>query len=551
MRRAWLLSPPSLDDSVVTAVMLPSYGMRFAGSALAWLCALHLLFACESEGAVEFAFLLPEDAALAPESDNLASVTLVTYASDAPPRSETRRIQDRSQPLDIGRIEVADGVSFAFELRSPTLRLLGYGRSANPVDIEPYEVVNVPIMVRRPFVYVTGGTGLATFDATLDQSSPSYRGTIGLPVSPAVSVPTHDGANLAVVAQSGTGSELLLVSTATHQSLEITPVLLASSPTDAAVSPDNQYVVIAHGGGGGLSIVDLESARQGESAVDVVPIGAVGAVAIGARAPVARAVALVNRATSPDCAGAPNSSIVVVSLENASQVGSTIDYGGPVHDLAVSADGSMAVLADACNGLLVAVPLAEGGKPSTLTELPAASAVAVIEDRVWGVGTLPPSGTASRRLSVVSIGLDGTGEITVELPPSQERARSIDFSGQGQSAEQRMDADILMAYDLAVVPGADQIALLTWGYFSGTEVGDFLGAPIIPDMELTSHEYMLLNASTGATVHRVRTSCELDWESDPFNPPILDDWECTQAPGQDVAESTYLPQHISVLYGAR
>jgi len=532
--------------------MLPSYGMRFAGTALGGVCALQLLLACESDGAVEFAFLLPDVEELSPAGEDVASVTLVTYETDAPPRSETRRIQDRSEPLDIGRIEVADEVSFAVELRSPTLRLLGYGRSASPVDVLPYEVVTVPIMVRRPFVYVAGGTGLATFDATLDQTNPSYRGTIGLPVAPELSVPTHDGANLAVVAQSGTGAELLLVSTANHQPLEIAPVLLAGSPTDAAVSPDNQYVVVAHtGGGGGLSIVDLESARQGESAVDVVPLGAVGGVAIGARAQVPRAVALVDRATSPDCVGAPDSSIVVVSLTDAAQVGAPIEYGGPIHDLAVSSDGSTAVIADACNGLLATVALAGGAKPSILTELPSASAVAVIEDRVWGVGTLPPTGTTGRRLTVVSIGLDGTGEIVLELPPSQERARSLDFSGQGQAAEQRLDADTLMAYDLAVVPGADQIALLTWGYFSGSEVGDLLGAPIIPAMELTAHEYLLLNASTGAATHRVRTSCALTWESDPFNPPILDAWECTQAAGQDVSGSTYLPQHISVLYGTR
>ncbi len=527
--------------------MLPTYRV---GAVVACL-AIPALAGCVAEGGVEIQFQLPESADLSPAGTDLAEITLFTYLPDGSHRSETRAITDRSQALQMGRMEVSDGVDLAVELRSPTQQLLGYGRSPGAIEVLADQVVQVPMNVRRPFLYVSGGPTLASFDASLEPTDPSYRGELTLSRQPAVTVATSDGAQLVVVSQAGTGAELSLVSTSDHQELGVAPIALVGSPVDAAISPDDQFVVVGHAGdAGGVSIVDLAAARNGESAVEFVSLGAVGAVEIGARSTSGHGVALLDRSTEIGCpTGGAESSLVEFSLTDPDDILATISLGGPINDIAVSDDGQRVAIADGCAGQLAVVDLAGDRIPTQLSEVPAVSAVAAFDDRLWSVGTVV-DGT-QRRLVIVSTRFDGTGESRVEMAPAQERARSNDFVAPGQTAMQILDADALVAYDLALVPGADQLALLVKGYYAGEEDGDFLGSPIIPAMQLTAYQYLLVDAASGSLVHQVRTSCDLSWESDPFLPPVLDDWACAQAPDQDVSSTQYRPIHVAGLYGKR
>ncbi len=511
-----------------------------------------MLGACEPGGAVEIQFQLPELAELSPAGPAVAEITLVTYMPAGPSETETRVITDRNQPMDMGRLEISEGVRLAVELRSPTRQLLGYGRMAGTVDVVLDEVVTIPINIRRPYVYVTGDPSLSTFDASLDQTNPDYHGSIALASSPAVVVTTSDGADLLLLSQAGVGAELTLMSTSNRQVAAFPPVALASSPVDAVVSPDDRYVVVAHAGvDGGVSIIDLSALRAGTATAQFVALGAVGAVAIGSRSAADQVIALIDPASEIGCPIGPPSSLATISMTDAAQTGASIELANPINDLAISDDGRFVIVADGCDNALITIDLDSDAVATTLTSLSDVSAVATSDDRVWAVGTMPPSESAARRLVLLSIGLDGDNETRVELPPWQARARALDFTAPGQSGEQILDADSLIAYDLALVPGADQLALLLRGYYAGSEQGTFLGSPIIPAMELTTHEYLLVNSSTTSVVHRVRTNCDLSWESSGFNPPVLDDWECSRAPGQDIAAAPYLPTQVSVLYGAR
>lgn len=518
------------------------------------LSAVVLCISCLADGSVELDLELAERADLSVGEAEVAEISLVTYLPDDSPRSETRQIAGRDQSLSMGRMEIADGVSLAIELRTPNRRLVGYGRSPGPIDVLADEVVRVPVKVRRPFVYLTGASTLATFDSTRDALGGSgYRASIALPRPADVVAPTSDGADLVVISTNGVGGSLQLVSTSTHEPSTAAPIPLTMPASDAAVSPDNSVVVVGHAGAnGGLSIVDLAEAREGRAAVQFVALGSVGAVAIGSRTTVPRVVALLDRATGSGCpqGGAP-SSLVAVRMDDIMVPPAMINLQAPIHDLAISGDGQFVVLADSCANRLQKINLDDDIQPEPLAMITDPSTVAVFDDRAWAVGTLPATTDRGRRLIVVSVQLDGTGETRLELPPAEERAKSDDFSGDGQAAEQRMDADDLHALDIAVAPGSDHLAITTWAYFHANEVGDFLGAPIIPQMQIEAHEYVLINGSTNAIVQRVRTQCQLEWESDPFNPPILNSWRCTQAAGQDITETSYVPRHLSILYGAR
>jgi hypothetical protein len=137
-----------------TAMWVPERGAALALSALvgAW-----APMGCAAEGSVEIVFLLPESESLSPIAGNLAEITVVSTVPGEPPRSEARHVTHGSEEVNIGSVKIADGVTLAVELRSPSKRLIGYGRSAGPIDIEAEGVTEVPIMLRRPFAYATGG----------------------------------------------------------------------------------------------------------------------------------------------------------------------------------------------------------------------------------------------------------------------------------------------------------------------------------------------------------------------------------------------------------
>jgi hypothetical protein len=102
-----------------------------------------------------------------------------------------------------------------------------------------------------------------------------------------------------------------------------------------------------------------------------------------------------------------------------------------------------------------------------------------------------------------------------------------------------------------VVPGSEHVAVVQSASFAATEQGNFLGAPVIPAMWMETEEFMLVNTATGTLSQRVRTRCFLEWESDDFNPPFLDYWECTAAPGQETTTTEFTPGSVAVLFGGR
>ncbi len=511
---------------------------------------------CAAEGGIEVEFNLPENAALSPAGADLSEITLVSFDGETT-TTTTRRVGDRSTSLEIGRLDVGEGITLSAELRGANQRLLGYGRSPKPITIRADEVIRVPMMVRRPFVYVTGDTAISTYDASRDRQDDAYVGSISLTRSATVVVPTADGGDLAVLSIAGNSGELTLVSTSTHEPTGVPPIPLAGQARDATVSHDSRFLVVGHdGAGGGLSIVDLDSARAGNASVSVVPLGDVGAVAArrgdDASQP-GRAFALINRATGPGCpTGGPNSMLAVIDLANPGADPVTLDLGTKIHDMAVSVDGRNIIIADSCRDEVKRINIADDAQSAQLAELSDASAVAIFGDRVWAIGTQPATPTSGARLELLSINVNGTDEQRQLLQRTEERAQTTDvFDEPGQYAEQRMDADLLWPMEIAVLPGGDHLALLTWASFHGAESGSFFGAPIIPEMDMATYEYTMLDAQTTAVVQRVRTWCELTWTDDPFNPPWLVDWSCSQTADQDLAQPQYKPRHLSVLYGTR
>lgn len=496
-------------------------------------------------------FDVPADTTLSPAGSQLSEITLVSWLPGETPQAETRQVGDRTESLDMGRVEISDQVRLAVEMRSATQRLVGYGRSAGPITVEPDQIVDVPINVRRPFVYTTGATSIATFDSTLDLRYEAYGGSIATPAPPKVVVPTPDGAHLVVGIASGNAGQIFRIQSATHTAVDGPAIDLTLPPNDIAVASDNRVAVVAHSGaGGGVSIVDLET---GDS--QFIAIGNVDRISIGRgreAGDAERALALVDRTVVDGCGGNA-STIIGIPLDDPNNLGPTIAYEAPLRDLAASRDTTEIVVADGCNHRLFKMDPDDDAQRVELTRVLNASAVAILDGRVWGVGTLASTADIGARLLIVSINLDGEDEVRVELDETKDQAVALDFTTSGQQALNRMGADTLTAIDMAIVPGGDHIALLTRAHYEGEEFVDFIFGVLLPEMTMDTYEYMLIDTANTQAVQRLRTSCALWWDS--ASDPYLDRWECAAAVDQDAIDpqspQAYIPEQISVLYGSR
>ncbi len=510
--------------------------------------ALVLAAGCSSGGAMAIDLVLPEDPALSPAGDRLAQLTLVTWEAGQPPRSETRAVDDPAGGLDMGELTAGHEVGLAVELRSATQRLIGYGASPLPVAPDADQDTVVTLQVRRPYVYAAGSAArLDAFDSTLDPGDQGTFGGIAVP-SPIASAPTADGAELVVIAASGDAAELRLVSTATHQPEEGAAVPVPGAVSDLAVTADGAWAVVAHDGeAGGLSLVDLAAARRGEAEVETIEIGPVGAVAL-VESPGPRAVALVGRSRAFGCDDAlPASSLAVVDLAAGPALASSIELAGPIADIAAQA--GEVYLADPCGGAVERLAIDAGGEPTALFSLEAATAVAVQGGRVWGAGSLPLAGSVGARVILTSADAEGAGMTSVQLPPAQERARSTDFEGEDQRVEVVIEADRVRPFDLVALPGGDLVALLTEGSFHSEEWTDVFGDPVVSEIELTTFEYLLVQASSRAVVHRLRTFCDGTATAG----ATLANFECGVESDQHTVadQDMYQPVQLSAIYGGR
>ncbi|RMH43568.1 MAG: hypothetical protein D6689_04845 [Deltaproteobacteria bacterium] len=512
---------------------------------------------CAVEAGVHIELLLPDDPALSPVGDplQLAEISLIATVPGEPPQRFTQRVTDGSHDVGLGRLPVGSGLRLAVELRAASQRLIGYGRAVAPVDVQADEDVTIPIVMRRPFAYVTGSAGLDAFDAAVEPGLP-YAARLALPAPPRATAPTTAGDTLVAVSESA----LFLVSTATHAPEDVAPVPLQAGARAVAVTPDDDYAIVGHGGAdGGISIVRLDDVRGETGSANFVPLGDVTAVAAArSRTPSGAPVAwaLVGGAEpGAACAGAPASPrIVAVAVDNPSEPLVMIEPGEPVTDFAAHPTADAIAYVTPCNAasqVRAVAPWSDPGRVLDMQSVRGAVAVAVDDTRIWSLGVQPSTGGRGAFLVIGSVTFDGRDAAVLELPAAEERALSDDFSDEGQFAEVRMTADGLVPLDLAVFPGADHVGVLYRGYYHGDaqllDVG-LATVTVIPEMDLDAWEYLLVDASTGALVQRTRTRCDLRYDPDAF----LDRWSCTQAPGQNVVTGEgYAPLQLAVLNGFR
>lgn len=540
-------------------------------------CALFLLGSaagCASPGEVKLRLgIIAEDVALL---DEVSSVTLLYWEEGETASRITRPFSDGS--ISVDAFSPGQSMRMAVELRTATERLLGFGRTADEVEIVAGQDIVIPVEIRRPLVYLSSEEGFDAIDSTIDSGadlSAERRRVIvdGGGASVVMAVPSYDGTALVAITSYADSSipdlfhyELHLLETSTHAALPGAAVVPMSQPViDLAITADGHYAIAGHDGpDGGVSIVDLRQVRDGRPNAVQLPLGAIGRVTAGAEDP-SRVFALRDRLGSLDCAAGGPSAVLEIQLDgdviDASQV-RAVELPVPVQDIAAADDGSFVVAADSCTldgqasaepGTLWQVPIDEGIElaPFQAPQIPNVSAVALWNRRIWAVTSqIAPDDRLVQgepRIRVVSLDFDGNEQVAIDLPPLSMPVEAPVFSDDGQLAGVDLDADGIFSFDIAVAPGAGAVAILFEGIYKaqGSAANN---TSFIPAMDIETVEYILLDVATASPVQRVVSRCDVDIVED----ALITNWRCALAPELSF-QSDAIPEPIgiSVLYGSR
>lgn len=505
--------------------------------------------ACDSSGvAIELHWPIADD--LAPERAQIEEVTLsVLDGTDVAVRIV--RALESAEWLDMGGIAPGDDLRFTVELRSPTQRLLGYGRSAL-VDMRSGESGPVPLNVRRPFVYLAGGTHVAIFDTTQDASTPAYRGQIDVIGDPLAVATTADGAELLVATRTNAGGALHRVSTSDHRTALQQPMELPQEAVDMAVSADGRYAVLAHDcPGGGISVIDLTkpSGPDASTFVDLDPVQRV-AVGLGPDG-TERAYALERIGTLCEQPDQPSTTITAVPLQAPMAGMLQWSHAGPLEDMAAAPVQGGVVVVDRYNGTAMLVSGSAELESRPIGRVPGASTVAINGNNAWIAGTTPArEPDAGVRLVLVAVDLSSCGdekcsETRIDLPAIDTVAITDAFSGPGDEVSRRITADAMKALEIIVLPDSRHIALTIEGEFIAEE----RSGGLLPRIVIKSYEYVLVDTVAASIAQRLRTRCEITVVPGPLS---VGDWYCGTLPGQEeLTDDDYIPLGLAALYGAK
>jgi hypothetical protein len=441
-------------------------------------------------------------------------------------------------PLDenkfsAGEVDKGVPISLSVALLNNGSQLVGFGALDQPIVPEGNKATEIQIPVRKPIVYIATGGMPHTIDTTLDSLDPKYQGTLSTAGTTKLVVPI-DGTELALLGD----TTLSRVSTAEHKTVGNAIMLDFGSVVDAASVPGQRQVVVATTMG--LAIVDVDS-----GAVQTRPLQQPNRIAIGGSADAGFvAYVLSGRVAAPilnqSCTGV--STVIAVALDGGTELPTTISSNAPISDIAAAGDAVYG--ANPCSG---EVKRLDAGEPKVSLTATGASALAVERNRLWATGSLTSSQEGAR-IVLASVDLDGSNAQTVKLPPKAE-VMTYDFDTKGELSI-NMHADTLVALDLAVLPGAQTVAMITRMDSHRAPRNDGI-TEVIPEMDAVIHDIVLADTATGSIIQRIRASCTLD-DHEP-NQAEFPSWSCIVIDGSAEAPAggEMIPAAIGALYGGR
>jgi hypothetical protein len=522
------------------------------------------VLACTGEGSFDLELVLPTDPTLRPTG--MTTVTVVMTSGDNPPVSTTSVLE--GSVFTAGDVAVADDVRIEVQLRDVSNRLVGVGETADPIDIVAGESTSVSIAVRRPFVYASNGSALFSFDPTLDATDGMFQGQLMGVTGPRVVV-SVGGDRLAIVS----ATQINVVATDTNKPVG-SPITLTGMTRDATYVPGTRSVAVASDQG--ITLVNIDTGDKTATTI----AGGVDRVTVGptsdGRFLVHGLIGRVEPAVNPlkTCTGTSS----IVSYDVAAPPVSAMPKALPeaVSDLAAAPENVGVFATLPCTGKVVKIQgELDTGNPTfaDFATLPRAAALAVAGGRVIAAGTeesdpqcspscQPDSSTAcsgpqpaskvnfvraGAHLIVLSIPIAGGMPIKIDLPDRRETI--LDMGDPADSHAQVLHSFGIVPVDLVALPGGQHVGIVTTSNYYIEELQDQgTGLIILPCLNATTADWLLVDLATTSIASRVRTSCSLEVG----NADLFPDWKCDlPPPGEQSAFGEYTPVSVGALFGAR
>lgn len=521
-----------------------------------------LIGACGGQGTFDLQLVLPQDPALRPTG--MTTVTVTLTQGDQTPVSTTSVLDGNT--FSAGDLAVADDVRIDVQLRDASNRLVGVGEADQPIDIVANEHTTVVLPVRRPFVYASNGVSLFSFDPTLDATNGAFQGQLsGISGAPQVAV-SVGGDRLAIVSSTA----ITVFATDTNMAVG-SPIQLPGVTRDAAHVPNSRKVAVASDRG--ISIVDIDSGSVQTTmvaGVERVTVGPTGDGRMLAHGLIGRVAPAVNPLLV--CSG--TSSLVTIDVDAPPASATANPLPDAISDIAAAPENVGLFATLPCRGKVAKVTgEIDSGTPALedFATLSRASVLAVSGGRVIAAGTevsdptcspscQPTSSTAcsgpppsskvnfvdeGANLIVLSIPLAGGMPVSIALPDRRETL--LDEADPANAHAQVLRAFGTVPLDLVALPGGQHVGLVTTSNYYIEELVDS-GFTVLPCLNATTADWLLLDLASGSTASRVRTSCTLEvGQAD-----LFPDWKCdVPPPGETPAFGEYVPLSVGALFGAR
>ncbi|MBA2538860.1 MAG: hypothetical protein H0V17_04430 [Deltaproteobacteria bacterium] len=529
---------------------------------LPFVCVLPIL-GCGGQGSFDLELVLPQDPALRPTG--MTTVTVTLTSGDQPPVSTTSVLDDNQ--FSAGDLAVANDVRIEVQLRDVSNRLVGVGEAADLIDIVANESTAVSIPVRRPFVYASNGTSLFSFDPTLDATDSDFQGQLLGVTGPQVAV-SVGGDRLAIVSS----STITVFATDTNKPVG-TAIQLQGTTRDAAYVPGTRKIAIASDQG--IAIVDIDSGAIQSTliaGVDRITVGPAADGRLRAHGLIGRVAPTINPLAT--CSG--TSMIVSIDVGAPPATATAIALPDAVSDLAAAPENVGLFATLPCAGKVARITGdLDGGTPTfeDFAMLPRASVLAVAAGRVIAAGTAPSDPTCSpscqptsstacsgpqpaskvnfveagAHLVVLSSPIAGGMPITIDLPDRRETLIDSDDPADGHAQVLRPFGAVPV--DLVALPGGQHVGIVTSSNYYIEELTDQgTGITILPCLNATTADWLLLDLASSSIASRVRSSCTLVvGQAD-----LFPNWECdVPPPGEQSAFGEYVPISVGALFGAR
>jgi hypothetical protein len=271
------------------------------------------------------------------------------------------------------------------------------------------------------------------------------------------------------------------------------------------------------------------------------------------------------------CTG--TSKIVAVQVDNPTAAMPQA-LGAGISDIAAAPDQPMLFATLPCTGKVAAVKGGfDGGALSLMdvSDLERAAVLTVAGDRIWAAGTkmstpacsggcMPttsitcPQGNGNTlayvsegaHLIVKSIPLDGTAAITLDVPGRRETM--VDQGDAAKEHAQVLKALGVVPLDLVALPGGQYVALVTKSRYYVERLDDGVQV-ILPCLDATVGDWLLIDMASSSVAQRVRTQCDLKFEQGAF----FATWACDDPPAGETSKfaAPYQATSVGALFGSR